>query len=87
MVLGTLLRVLNLVCNESIYYLLYLCTNLTFGKNLVQEIWTKMLLGNQIAGFLNQLYLSNKMMKKPDFLHVDKASWKLKVDWKISSWA
>ena len=35
------------------------------------------------SGFLNQLYLSNKVMKKPDILHVDTNSWKLKVDWKI----
>ena len=36
---------------------------------------------NQIAGFLNQLYLLNKMMKDADFLHVDTEikSW-LKID-------
>ena len=28
-----------------------------FGENLVREIWAKMLLANQITGFLNQLYL------------------------------
>ena len=33
------------------------CTNPIFGKNQVSEIWAKMLLTNQIAGFLNQLYL------------------------------
>ena len=42
-----------------------------------------MLLANQITGFLNQLYLWKKMMKKPGFLHVDTNSWKLKVDQKI----
>ena len=31
--------------------------NLIFGKYLVAEIWAKMLLANQIAEFLNQLYL------------------------------
>ena len=41
-----------------------------------------MLSANQITGFLNQLYLYNKIMKKPDFLHVDSDSWKLEVDWK-----
>ena len=61
---------MNLVYNESFNYLLYHCTNPRFGKNLVS---------NQIAGFLNQLYLQNKMMKKPDFLHVGTDSWKLKV--------
>ena len=30
--------------------------------------------------FLNQPYLWNKTMKKPDFLHVDTDSWKLEVD-------
>ena len=27
------------------------------------------------------------MMKKPDFLHVDTESWRLKVDQKILQWA
>ena len=53
----SLLFSLNLVYNESFYYLQYSCTNSIFGKNLVPEIWAKMLLVNQIAGFLNQLYL------------------------------
>ena len=30
--------------------------NQGFGKNLAPEIWAKMLLVNQIARFLNQLY-------------------------------
>ena len=62
---------LYLVCNESLYYMLYSCTNHIFGKNLIPEIWTKMLLANQITGFLNQLHLQSKIMKKPNFLHVD----------------
>ena len=44
---------LNLVYKEISYYLLYSCTNLMLGKNLVPEIWAKMLSANQIAGFLN----------------------------------
>ena len=32
---------LNLIYNESLYYLVYSCMNLTFGKNLVPEIWSK----------------------------------------------
>ena len=55
-------------------------TNLIFGKILVPQIWAKMLLANGIAGFLNQLYPQNKIMKNPDFLHVDTNSLKLKVD-------
>ena len=51
-------------------------------ETLVPEIWAKMPLANQIAEFLNRLYLQKKMMKKSDFLHVDKDSWKLKVDGK-----
>ena len=47
----------NLFYNESLYYLLYSCTNLIFGKNLVREIWARMLSVNQSAGFLYQLYL------------------------------
>ena len=30
-----------------------------------------MLSANQTTGFLNQLYIKNKAIKKPDFLHVD----------------
>ena len=50
----------------------------SFGKSLVPEIWVKMLSANQITGFLNELYL--KMMKMPDFMHVDTDSWKIEVD-------
>ena len=62
-------------------FLLYLVpyTNSVFGKNLVPEIWAKVLSANQIAGFLNQLYLQHKMMKKPEFLHANTDSWKLKI--------
>ena len=57
------------------------------GKNLVPEMWTKILSANQIAGFSNRLYLYSKMVKKPDFLYFDTYSWKLKVDWEIFGWA
>ena len=36
---------------------------------------------NQIAGFFNQSYLQNKLMKQFDFFHVDTNSQKLKVFW------
>ena len=39
-----------------------------------------MLLANQIAGFLNQLFVQNQSKKQPHFLHVDTNSQKLKVD-------
>ena len=38
-----------------------------------------MLSANQIPGFLNQLFLQSKLMKQPNFLHVDTSSQKLKV--------
>ena len=47
------LFLLSLVYKECSYYLLYSCTNLILWKNPVPEIWAKMLLANQIAGFLN----------------------------------
>ena len=62
---------LNLVYKERSYYLLYSWTIPVLGKNLVPEIWAKMLLADQITGFLNWLYLQNTKMKKTDFLHVD----------------
>ena len=51
---------------------------LYLGKIWFQN-WAEMLLTNQIARFLNQIYLKNKMMKQLGFLDVDTNSWKLKV--------
>ena len=42
---------LNSVYKESLYYMLYSCTNAILEKNLIPEIWAKMALANQIAGF------------------------------------
>ena len=38
---------------------MYAWTNLIFGKShiLIPEIWCKMIVANQIAGVLNQIYL------------------------------
>ena len=47
---------------------------------MVPEIWAKIVLANQIAGFLNERYLQIKLMKRPGFLHVDTNSWNLKGD-------
>ena len=44
--------------NDSLYYLLYSCTDPIFGRNVVPEILAKMLSANQIARFSNQLYMS-----------------------------
>ena len=63
---------LNLVFKKSSYYLLYSCTNPILEKNLLPEIWAKMLLANHITGFLNWLNLQNTKMKKPH----EKAWWK-----------
>ena len=45
-----------------------------------------MLSANQIVGFLNQVFLQNKLMKQPHFWHVDTNSQKLKVDRKYFCW-
>ena len=59
---------LNLVYKESSNYLLYYCTNVILGKNLVLEIWAKMLSASQIAGFLNRLmYISRRKWWKSLF--------------------
>ena len=42
---------------------------------------------NQIAGFLNQLFLRNKSMKQPMFSMFIQNSQKLKVDAKCFGWA
>ena len=48
-----------------------------------------MLSANQIAGFLKQLFLLNKLMKWSHILHVDTNSEKLKVAQKLfgSAWS
>ena len=56
------------------------------GKILLLELSVKMLLGNQMTGFLNQLYLKKKMMNRVDFWHVDKDSRNAKPSLKILSW-
>ena len=57
------------------------------GKNRVPEIFAKMLSANQIAGYLNQLFLQNKSVKQPHFLHVYTNSQKFKVEGNIFGWA
>ena len=65
---------LNLVHNESPNYFLYPCTNPIFEKKKwILRYEHKMTLANQIAGFLNQLYMQNKMMKL--FFHGFFVSW------------
>ena len=53
----------ELILYENLYYLLCSCSNPIFGKISVFEIWVKMLLANQIAGFFNQPYLQNNSMR------------------------
>ena len=55
-------------------------------ENLVPQIQAKMLSANQIAGFLNQLFLWNKLIEQSHFLHTDTNSQKLNVQ-KFYSWA
>ena len=43
--------------------------------------------GNQIPGFLSQLFLQNKLMKQRNSLYGDTNSQKLKVAQKIFGWA
>ena len=68
---------LSLDYDENSYHLLYSC------KYLV-PVWIKLLLINQIAGFLNQLCLQNKIMILLDILYIIPNLRKLKVDWKLS---
>ena len=58
------------------------CGNPIFGKNFFLVI-----LASQVAGFLNQPFLQNKLMKQPNFLHVDTNSQKLKVERSFLGWA
>ena len=43
--------------------LMFSCTNPIFGKNLILEVWVKMLSANWSARFLNRLYLQSKLME------------------------
>ena len=62
---------------------IYIIGFIPTGKNFVPEIWAKMFSANQITVFFNQPYLQSKLMKQPDFLHVDTNLHKLKVDQKM----
>ena len=44
---------LNWVCNKSLYYLLYCCTNHIFRKSLVSDKWSKILLASHIEKYLS----------------------------------
>lgn len=79
---------LNFLYNGNWYYLLCSCLSPIYGKHLATEIWAEMLSANQMAGLLNQLYLQNKLIKKPDFfLRANTNSQKLNVDGIIFGWA
>ena len=60
--------------------------NLIFGKIQFPEIWAKILSANKVVGFLNQLYLENKIIENSEFVHLVTNSLKLIVDWKILGW-
>ena len=49
---------LFIVYNESPYGLLSFSKKCMSGKNLVLELWPKMLSANQIAGIFDHLYIS-----------------------------
>ena len=54
---------MNFFYNENLYHLLHSFKNRIFGKNIVPEIQAKMLSANQIAEYVNQLFLPNKLIK------------------------
>ena len=68
---------LNLIYNENLY-LLCSSTNRILEKTFVPEIRAKMFSANLIAGFFNQPYLQNKLIKQPDVVHFGTNSYKLK---------
>ena len=81
---------LNFLYKESLYNLLYSCTNPILGKNLVPEIWAKMLSNIGLGVVKNACGLSDlrtlklaisrrNQWNKLIFWFVDKNSGKLKV--------
>ena len=54
------------------------CTNPIFGWKILILRYRPKKSQPMIAGFLNQLFLQNKLMKQPRFFHVDTNSQKLK---------
>ena len=50
-----------LLQHGSVNGLLTFCKNKMFGKNLVLELWSKILKANQNAGFFKLKYLANKL--------------------------
>ena len=59
-----------LLQHESFNGLLMFCKNNMFGKNLVLELWAKILKANQNAGFFKLEYLKNKLRYEVEFLYV-----------------
>ena len=59
-----------LLQHESFNGLLTFCKNNIFGKNLVLELWAKILKANQNAGFFKLEYLKNKLRYEVEFLYV-----------------
>ena len=57
------------------FHLLCSCTNHIFGKNISLEIKAKIFSVNQIAGFLNEVFLLSELMKQSHFQRVDMANW------------
>ena len=60
--------------------------NITSESILALELCVEMLLVNQVAAFLNWLYLLNEMINSCDFLHADKNSECIKGHAKSIGW-
>ena len=72
---------LFIVYNESPYGPLSFWENRMSGKNLVLELWPKMLSANQIAGIFDHLYLLKGLIPHIDFLHANRHPWKEEAEW------
>ena len=56
------------------------------GKNLVLELWPKMLSANQIAGIFDHLYLLKGLIPHFDCLHGCRHPWKEEAECNICGW-
>ena len=57
------------------------------GKNLVLELWPKMLSANQIAGIFDHLYLLKGLIPHFDFLHAGRHPRKEEAECNTSGWS
>ena len=62
----------GMVEKENIYGAFTFCKKYIPGKNLVLNLWAKILSANEISVFFNRQYFINELISDFNFLNVDR---------------